>query len=60
MMARRLGPRGKGLRHASPRLAVDNGAMVARAAHFRFHRGDLAVPELTADSALAFPGLEVA
>jgi N6-L-threonylcarbamoyladenine synthase len=63
-MARRLGSGGK-VFASSPRLAVDNGAMVARAAHFRFHRGDLAAPELTADSALAFPdlvatGIEVA
>jgi N6-L-threonylcarbamoyladenine synthase len=55
-MARRLGAGGE-VFASSPRLAVDNGAMVARAAHFRFLRGDLASPEFTADAQLAFPGL---
>ncbi|HUE77490.1 MAG TPA: hypothetical protein VMM83_06065, partial [Longimicrobiales bacterium] len=41
----------------SPRMATDNGAMIARAAAFRFARGDVAGPELTARADLPFPGL---
>jgi len=55
-MARRLGEGGV-VFASSPRLAVDNGAMVARTAHFRFEIGDLAAPDFTADASLAFPGL---
>jgi N6-L-threonylcarbamoyladenine synthase len=55
-MARRLGPDGR-LFHASPRLSLDNGAMVARAAAFRLDVGDIATPELTAQAAMPFPGL---
>jgi len=56
-MARRLGPRGE-LFFASSRLSSDNGAMVARVAHFRFQRGEVAPSELAAHAALPFPGLE--
>ena len=42
---------------ASPRLSLDNGAMVARAARFRWERGDAAPAELTASASLPFPGL---
>jgi N6-L-threonylcarbamoyladenine synthase len=56
-MARRLGSGGR-LFHASPRLSLDNGAMVARAAAFRLGVGDVASPELTAQATLPFPGLE--
>jgi N6-L-threonylcarbamoyladenine synthase len=56
-MERRLGPTGT-LFHASPRLSLDNGAMVARAADFRFSRGETVGWELNADAALPFPGLE--
>ena len=52
----RLGSRGK-LFVASPRLSMDNGAMVAKAAHFRLERGDVASPELSADANLPFPDL---
>ena len=52
----RLGPRGR-LFHASPRLSLDNGAMVARTARFRFDLGQVAPPETTAAADLAFPGL---
>lgn len=45
--------------HSTPRLAQDNGAMIARAARFRLERGDTASLDLTADAALAFPGLVV-
>jgi len=55
-VARRLGEDGR-LFTASPRLSVDNGAMVARAARFRFDRGELAPATLTASASLAFPGL---
>jgi len=43
--------------HPSPRLATDNAAMIARAGRFRFDRGDVAPPELTARADLPFPGL---
>ena len=55
-LARRLGSDGR-LFHASPRLSLDNGAMVARAAVFRLERGDLASPEVSADANLPFPNL---
>ncbi len=42
----------------SPRLATDNGAMVARAAWFHYTRGEVAPDDVTADPALPFPGLE--
>ena len=41
----------------SIRLAVDNGAMVARAGAFRLERGDVAHGELAARADLPFPGL---
>jgi len=53
---RRLGPEGR-LFHSSLRLALDNGAMVARAARFRFDRGEVARPEGSASASLPFPGL---
>ncbi|GMV05143.1 MAG: tRNA N6-adenosine threonylcarbamoyltransferase [Gemmatimonadota bacterium] len=56
-LARRLGPGGR-LFHASPRLSLDNGAMVARAARFRFDQGHVGAPETTAAADLAFPGLQ--
>jgi N6-L-threonylcarbamoyladenine synthase len=55
-MAARLGSSGRVLR-ASPRLSLDNGAMVARAGRFRLERGELAPPELSPSAALPFPGL---
>jgi len=55
-MSARLGPEGR-VFHASPRLSVDNGAMVARAAAFRLSRGEVASLELNADAGLPFPGL---
>lgn len=55
-MARRLGPDGTVLT-ASPRLSLDNGAMVARAARFRFDRGEVAPLDLTASASLPFPGM---
>ncbi|MEZ4415373.1 MAG: tRNA (adenosine(37)-N6)-threonylcarbamoyltransferase complex transferase subunit TsaD [Gemmatimonadota bacterium] len=44
---------------ASLRLSLDNGAMVARAALFRWTRDGAAVP-VSADAALPFPGLRAA
>jgi N6-L-threonylcarbamoyladenine synthase len=52
----RLGPGGRIFR-ASPRLSLDNGAMVARAGRFRLGRGEVAAPELSASANLSFPGL---
>jgi len=42
---------------ASPRLSLDNGAMVARAGLFRLERGERAAPDASADAGLPFPGL---
>jgi len=55
-MARRLGADGR-VFHASPRLSLDNGAMIARAAAFRLGQGETATDTLTAEAALPFPGL---
>ena len=43
---------------ASPRLSVDNGAMVARAGRFRLERGEVAPPDVNAAANMPFPGLE--
>ncbi len=51
-----LGDDGR-LFHPSPRMATDNGAMIARTANFRFHRGDTAGLDLNARADLPFPGL---
>ncbi len=56
-MAEALGPEGR-LFHASPRLSLDNGAMVARAARFRWERGQRAPMHGSASASLPFPGLE--
>jgi N6-L-threonylcarbamoyladenine synthase len=55
-MAERLGPKGR-LFLASPRLSLDNGAMIARAGHFHLQEGRVSGLDLTADAALPFPGL---
>jgi N6-L-threonylcarbamoyladenine synthase len=55
-MASRLGASGRVLR-ASPRLSLDNGAMVARAGRLRLARGEVADSELSASADLPFPGL---
>ena len=52
----RLGERGR-LFFSSPRLALDNGAMIARAARFRFERGEVGGLDGSADASLPFPGL---
>jgi tRNA A37 threonylcarbamoyltransferase TsaD len=51
-----LGDAGE-LYHPSPRLATDNGAMIARAALFHFQRGEIAGLDFTARADLPFPGL---
>jgi N6-L-threonylcarbamoyladenine synthase len=58
-MIRRLGATNSAGRvfHASPRLSLDNGAMVARAARFRFERGDVGGLDTSASARLPFPGL---
>ncbi|HSG08422.1 MAG TPA: tRNA (adenosine(37)-N6)-threonylcarbamoyltransferase complex transferase subunit TsaD [Longimicrobiales bacterium] len=53
----RLGAAGR-LFFASPRLSLDNGAMVARAARFRYDLGQVAPLEITAAADLPFPGLQ--
>lgn len=55
-MAEAVGDRGR-VFWASPRLSLDNGAMVARAGRFRLERGEVAPPDLTASANLPFPGL---
>ena len=52
----RLGPEGE-LFVSSPRLSMDNGAMVAQAAFFRLRQGDVADPHVTANANLPFPDL---
>lgn len=55
-LAEGLGPDGE-LYAPSPRLATDNAAMIARAALFRYRRGEVAGLDLTARADLPFPGL---
>jgi tRNA A37 threonylcarbamoyltransferase TsaD len=55
-MAEALEPDGK-LFFATPRLSLDNGAMVARAARFRHDLGELAPMHGSASASLPFPGL---
>lgn len=56
-LAQALGPDGE-LFYPSPRLATDNGAMVARAALFHWRRGERAGLDVTARADLPFPGLK--
>ena len=51
-----LGANGE-LYYPSLRLATDNGAMIARAAQFRYERGDVAGLDFTARADMTFPGL---
>jgi N6-L-threonylcarbamoyladenine synthase len=51
-----MGPSGR-VFHASPRLSLDNGAMVARAARFRYDRQGAAPMHGSASASLPFPGL---
>ncbi len=55
-IAARLGSGGR-LFRASPRLSLDNGAMVARAARFRYDQGHVAAGGASASADLAFPGM---
>ena len=56
VLAKRLEPDGV-LLTASPRLSLDNGAMVARAGAFHLGRGELASLDTSPDPNLPFPGL---
>jgi N6-L-threonylcarbamoyladenine synthase len=51
-------PPGAELYFPSARLATDNAAMIARAALFRFQRGEVADWSVTARADLPFPGLD--
>jgi N6-L-threonylcarbamoyladenine synthase len=53
-----LGPDGE-LFVPSARLATDNAAMIARAALFRYHAGDTAALDVTAQADMPFPGLRL-
>ena len=55
-MATRIGDTGR-VFHSSPRLSLDNGAMVARAARFRYDRGEVAALDASASASMDFPGL---
>jgi N6-L-threonylcarbamoyladenine synthase len=55
-LADALGPDGR-LFSPSPRMATDNGAMIALAAGFRYGRGERGGLDLTARADLPFPGL---
>jgi len=55
-LQRRLGAEGS-MFVASPRLSLDNAAMVARAARFRYDLGQVANLDITAAADLPFPGL---
>ena len=55
-LSKRLEPEGV-LLNASPRLSLDNGAMVARAGAFRLGRGEVASLDASPDPNLPFPGL---
>jgi N6-L-threonylcarbamoyladenine synthase len=55
-IGRRLEGKGR-LFASSPRLSMDNGAMVAQAALFRLGRGEIASLEVSADASLPFPNL---
>jgi N6-L-threonylcarbamoyladenine synthase len=44
----------------TPRLATDNAAMIARAAFFRFERGERAGLDLNAYASCPIPGLVAA
>ena len=56
VLSEALGEGGR-LYFPSPRLATDNGAMIARAAVFHLERGDVAPLDVTARPDLPFPGL---
>lgn len=55
-IAARLGPGGE-LHYSSPRLSLDNGAMIARTAAFRYRRDGADSWDADASASLSFPGL---
>jgi N6-L-threonylcarbamoyladenine synthase len=56
VLGERLGPEGR-IFVSSPRLSMDNGAMVAKAGLFRLERDGPGPPELSARAKLPFPDL---
>jgi N6-L-threonylcarbamoyladenine synthase len=56
-MRARLAPEGITVFAPTPRLATDNAAMIARAAFFRFERGERAGLDLNAYASSPIPGL---
>jgi N6-L-threonylcarbamoyladenine synthase len=56
-MRTKVGPDGITVFAPSPRLATDNAAMIARAAFFRFERGERAGLDLNAYASSPIPGL---
>jgi N6-L-threonylcarbamoyladenine synthase len=59
-MRARLTPDGIEVFTPAPRLATDNGAMIARAGFFRFERGERAGLDLNAYASCPIPGLVAA
>jgi N6-L-threonylcarbamoyladenine synthase len=59
-MRTRLDPEGITVFTPSPRLATDNAAMIARAAFFRFEKGERAGLDLNAYATGPIPGLVAA
>jgi N6-L-threonylcarbamoyladenine synthase len=56
VLAERLGDDGR-LLYGSPRISLDNGAMIARTAAFRLEANGASPLSLNASAGLAFPGL---
>ncbi len=56
LLVARLGSHARTL-WASPRFSLDNGAMIARVAQFRWAAGEISAADLSADASLPFPGL---
>jgi N6-L-threonylcarbamoyladenine synthase len=56
VMEERLAPGGRVFR-ASPRLSLDNAAMVARAGRFHLERGGASRSAVEASASLPFPGM---
>jgi N6-L-threonylcarbamoyladenine synthase len=59
-MRARVGRDGATVFTPTPRLATDNAAMIARAAFFRFERGERAGLDLNAFASCPIPGLVAA
>ena len=59
-MRARVSREGAAVFTPTPRLATDNAAMIARAAFFRFERGERAGLDLNAYASRPIPGLVAA